>query len=189
MPRSENFDGTGAGTGATDAPPLLKGRQEFEYTALPLDPDPGTHFVIARAVAIAGDEALYEGEEIALPGREADHSTPPAGAGLRPAPAFGKPDVATRSGRQVMEDRELMIRSIANLWTFQAAFVGRLMLTLRQSGALSAEQAENMLQALDEDCQTLEGDDEQAYATGLLASARTVLAAHGYGSGPRGADD
>ncbi len=77
-----------------------------------------------------------------------------------------------------MDDREVFIRSIANLWTFEAAFIGRLMLALRAEGSLSAEATEAMLQELDRDCEFLEGRDDQDHATELLAHVRAVLASH-----------
>lgn len=89
-----------------------------------------------------------------------------------------------------MDERdEIIARSVANLWTFHAAFMGRLMLRLRSSGALSAVDVEQMLQSLDQDCEILEGQDDQMYATGLLASVRAVLASPGYGRDhPSGGD-
>lgn len=83
------------------------------------------------------------------------------------------------------EDRSFITTSIANLWTFQAGFMARVLLELRREDALSAESAERLLQELDRDCEALEGDDERMFATGAIASARSVLAAHGYGPDQR----
>jgi hypothetical protein len=83
------------------------------------------------------------------------------------------------------EERSEIGRALSNQWLFQAAFVGRLMLALRSSGALSAEAADQMLQDLDQDLEALDGEEDRAFATAVLASARSVLASHGYGPGRR----
>lgn len=82
-----------------------------------------------------------------------------------------------------MEDREFIIRSIANLWTFNALFIGRLMVALRSTEALSDEAVEKLLQLLDQDAEVLDGADDQEAATALLASVRNLLAARRGGSG------
>ena len=75
------------------------------------------------------------------------------------------------------DDREAIIRSIANLWTFNALFIGQLLSTLERDGGLSAGAIERLLQGLDADAdQILEGPDDQMYAAGLLASVRQYLA-------------
>jgi hypothetical protein len=72
------------------------------------------------------------------------------------------------------EDRDAITTSIANLWTFNAAFMARLVRTLRDQ-AVPAEALGGMLQELDRDIDVLEGDDDQAYASGLLALVRARL--------------
>lgn len=77
------------------------------------------------------------------------------------------------------EDRESITRSIANLWTFQALFMSRLLGTLEQHGALSERAIEAMLQDLDAATDdVLEGHDDKDYAAGLLATVRSLLAQH-----------
>jgi hypothetical protein len=72
------------------------------------------------------------------------------------------------------DEREAVTRSIANLWTFNAAFMARLVRMLRDQ-AVPAEALGRMLQELDGDVDALEGEDEQAYATNLLAMVRRAL--------------
>ncbi len=73
------------------------------------------------------------------------------------------------------KDRELVTRSIANLWTFNAAFIGQLLYSLRKRG-LPNEEIEALLQALDaETDEVLEGPDDQLHAAGLLAVVRARL--------------
>lgn len=72
------------------------------------------------------------------------------------------------------EDRDAITRSIANLWTFNAAFMARLVRTLREQ-AVPAEALGRMLEQLDGDVDALEGEDEQAFATGCLATVRAAL--------------
>lgn len=73
------------------------------------------------------------------------------------------------------EDREMVTRSIANLWTFNALFISRLLRTMRDAG-MPHGQIEKLLQQLDEETdEILEGHDDKLYAAGLLASARTML--------------
>lgn len=74
------------------------------------------------------------------------------------------------------EDREVISRSIANLWAFNAIVIGRLLGAMRDGGA-SGEQIEVLLQQLDADTDAiLDGPHDQLYAAGLLATVRTVLA-------------
>jgi hypothetical protein len=74
------------------------------------------------------------------------------------------------------EDRAAITTSIANLWTFNALFISRLLETLRNEG-LPADKIEHLLQILDRDTdEILDGVDDQAYAAGLLASVRALLA-------------
>ncbi|MES2272532.1 MAG: hypothetical protein V4533_16790 [Pseudomonadota bacterium] len=74
------------------------------------------------------------------------------------------------------KDRELVTRSIANLWTFNALFIGHLLRSLRESGMQPAT-IEALLQTLDaESDEVLEGPDDQLYAAGLLAVVRNALA-------------
>jgi hypothetical protein len=74
------------------------------------------------------------------------------------------------------EDRASITTSIANLWTFNALFISRLLETLRNEG-LPADKIEHLLQILDRDTdEILDGVDDQAYAAGLLASVRALLA-------------
>lgn len=80
-----------------------------------------------------------------------------------------------------MDDRQAIARSIANLWAFHALFIGRLMVALREEGAISDEALEKLLQLLDGDVDCLDGIDDQAFGTALLVSAREILAARGYG--------
>lgn len=71
------------------------------------------------------------------------------------------------------EDREMVTRSIANLWTFNAMFISQLLYSLRESG-MAGEQIEELLQALDAECdEILDGPDDQLYAAGLLATVRS----------------
>lgn len=71
-------------------------------------------------------------------------------------------------------DREMVTRSLANLWIWQTAFTARLLEALRENG-MPPEALERLLQALDQDTDALEGVDDQAFATGLLAVARSRL--------------
>jgi hypothetical protein len=74
------------------------------------------------------------------------------------------------------KDREVVTRSIANLWTFNALFISQLLYSLRASG-MAAEQIEELLQGLDADADAvLEGEDDKLYAAGLLATVRGRLA-------------
>lgn len=74
------------------------------------------------------------------------------------------------------EDREAITRSIANLWTFNALFIGQLLASLRDQG-FAAEAIEGLLQELDASTdEVLEGPDDQLYAAGLLATVRALLA-------------
>ena len=83
-----------------------------------------------------------------------------------------------------MSDREAVIRSIANLWTFNALFISRLLVVLEDSGSLSPARIEALLQDLDASSdEVLEGPDDQMYAAGLLATVRQLLAQHRGGSG------
>ncbi|MGD9715336.1 MAG: hypothetical protein AB7V46_25265 [Thermomicrobiales bacterium] len=70
------------------------------------------------------------------------------------------------------EDREMVTRSIANLWVWQTAFTSRIMQVLKDGG-MSPAILERMLQELDEDTDMLDGPDDQAYAIELLAVARS----------------
>ena len=75
------------------------------------------------------------------------------------------------------EDRESVTRSIANLWTWQALFISRLLGTLEAEGSLSPKAIERLLQDLDAlSDQTMDGVDDQLYAAGLLATVRKLLA-------------
>lgn len=69
------------------------------------------------------------------------------------------------------EAREFVIRSLANIWTFNALFLSHLLRTLRENGC-SEEALSDMLEQIDAEVGVLEGEDDQAYATGLLAVAR-----------------
>ncbi len=71
-------------------------------------------------------------------------------------------------------DRETVSRSISNLWTFNALFIGHLLHSL-QKGGIPVENIEEALQNLDRDCEILEGHDDQIHATNLLASVRMLL--------------
>lgn len=73
------------------------------------------------------------------------------------------------------EDREAITRSIANLWTFNALFISRLLHALREDGLPSAK-IEWLLQEMDAASdEVLEGPDDQLYAAGLLATVRNLL--------------
>lgn len=75
------------------------------------------------------------------------------------------------------EDREAITRSIANLWTFNALFISRLLATLRSEGSASPAAIERLLQELDAATdEVLDGEDDKLYAAGLLATARQLLA-------------
>lgn len=74
------------------------------------------------------------------------------------------------------EDREAITRSIANLWTFNAVFISRLLGELEEDGRIDAATIERMLQGMDDDADAiLEGDDDKLYAVGLLAAVRGRL--------------
>lgn len=76
------------------------------------------------------------------------------------------------------EDREAITRTIANLWSFNAIFIGRLLGAIRDNG-MPEERIEALLQQLDaETDQILEGPDDQLYAAGLLATVRDLLSSH-----------
>lgn len=72
------------------------------------------------------------------------------------------------------EDREFVVRSMANLWSFQALFISHLFRSARDEG-VSREALERLLQRIDSDIEVLEGEDDRAHATGLLAAVRTLL--------------
>lgn len=73
------------------------------------------------------------------------------------------------------EFREFVIRSLANVWTFNAIVIGQLTYSLRASG-MSREEVEAMLQNIDRECdEHLEGEDDRLHAAGLLAVVRTRL--------------
>lgn len=77
------------------------------------------------------------------------------------------------------EDREAITRSIANLWTFNALFISRLLQTMRDGG-LPNEKIEQLLQTLDAETDAiLDGEDDKQFAAGLLASARLLLSTSG----------
>lgn len=77
------------------------------------------------------------------------------------------------------EEREVVTRSIANLWTFNAVFISQLLYSLRK-GAMRDEEIEALLQAVDEETDAvLEGEDDKLYAAGLLASVRSRLSQDG----------
>ena len=74
------------------------------------------------------------------------------------------------------EEREAITRSIANLWTFNALFISRLLQAMRDGG-MPNERIEALLQQIDADSdEILEGPDDQLYAAGLLAAVRSTLA-------------
>ena len=74
-------------------------------------------------------------------------------------------------------DREAITRSIANLWTFNALFISRLLGTLEAHGGLSPTAIESLLQQLDEASdEVLEGPDDQLYAAEAVAVVRNLLA-------------
>lgn len=73
------------------------------------------------------------------------------------------------------EDRDSVTRSIANLWTLQAMVLSRLMGALREEGLLSSEQIDWHLQQIDNDVDVLDGEDDQQYATQMLATVRARL--------------
>lgn len=83
-----------------------------------------------------------------------------------------------------MDDREVFIRSIANFWAFNRLFIGRLLLALKKDGALSDETIQELLREADEDAQLLEGEDDRACATELLAGVRATIASASRRSGP-----
>lgn len=74
------------------------------------------------------------------------------------------------------EFREFVIRSTANIWTFNAIFIGQLVYSLREHG-MASEEIEAMLQNIDRECdEHLEGEDDRLHAAGLLAVVRNRLA-------------
>jgi len=74
------------------------------------------------------------------------------------------------------EDQDAITRSIANLWTLNAIVLSAVMRGLQAEGALSNAAVEGILQSIDRFVDTLDGPDDQEYATRMLASVRTVLA-------------
>ena len=72
------------------------------------------------------------------------------------------------------EDREMVTRSIANLWTFNAIVISRLVRTLRQH-SVPADALGRMLEEMDDAVEVLDGEDDRAYATGLLAVVQNAL--------------
>jgi len=72
------------------------------------------------------------------------------------------------------QDREEITRSIANLWTFNAIFISRLSRILRDTGT-PIEALDHMLEEMDHTLDVLAGEDDRAYAMGLLATVRKLL--------------
>ncbi len=73
------------------------------------------------------------------------------------------------------KDRELVTRSISNLWTFNALFIGQLLYSLRERGMPQSE-IDELLEAIDRDTDAaLEGEDDKLHAASLLASVRVRL--------------
>lgn len=72
------------------------------------------------------------------------------------------------------EDREAITRSIANLWTFNAIVISRLVRTLRQH-AVPADELARMLEEMDAAVDVLDGEDDRAFATGLLSTVQHAL--------------
>jgi hypothetical protein len=73
------------------------------------------------------------------------------------------------------DDREAITRSIANLWTLQTIVLAEVMRAVRDAGALSPEQCTRLLERIDGYADALDGEDDQAYATNLLATVRQML--------------
>ena len=72
------------------------------------------------------------------------------------------------------EDREMVTRSLANLWTFNTIFISSLARILRDTGT-PPEALDHMLEEMDGVLEALEGEDDRAYAMGLLATVRKLL--------------
>jgi len=72
------------------------------------------------------------------------------------------------------EDREMVTRSIANLWTFNAIVISRLVRTLRQH-SVPADALGRMLEEMDDAVEVLDGEDDRAYANGVLAVVQNAL--------------
>jgi len=68
----------------------------------------------------------------------------------------------------------MVTRSIANLWTFNAIVISRLVRTLRQH-SVPADALGRMLEEMDDAVDVLEGADDRAYATGLLSVVQNAL--------------
>lgn len=83
------------------------------------------------------------------------------------------------------EDRIAIARSIANQWTFQTSFMVQIMSALQSEGALSEAAIEGLLQRLDANADLLEGEDDQAHATGAVATVRQLLREWREQSGPK----
>lgn len=73
-------------------------------------------------------------------------------------------------------DRDAITRSIANLWTFNAIFIARLLGHLEEESGISEGTIDRLLQGIDADADAiLDGPDDQIYAAGLLAAVRERL--------------
>lgn len=73
------------------------------------------------------------------------------------------------------EDREAVVRSIANLWTLHTSVLAEIMRGLHDAGALSPDQCKAVLERIDLRIDALEGEDDQQYATEMLATVRQLL--------------
>lgn len=74
------------------------------------------------------------------------------------------------------EEHAFIARITSNLWTFQHAFIGRLLCALKQSGALSDEALHELLEEVAEDTLAIEGEEDRQHATEILAAVRAALA-------------
>lgn len=73
------------------------------------------------------------------------------------------------------EDRDAITTSIANLWTFNAVLTTQILRGLRDEGAMSAAAIERTLQRTDAMVEAIDGELDQRFATGMLATVRTML--------------
>ncbi len=73
------------------------------------------------------------------------------------------------------EERTEIVRSVANLWTFQTSFMVQIMLALQAERVLSGAAIETVLQRLDRDADLLEGETDQQMASNAVATVRALV--------------
>lgn len=89
--------------------------------------------------------------------------------------------------REIDELRAQMTVWLSNLWIFEAAFVKRLTMALRDEGALSDAAIDELLARILVDCDSaMTGPDDRMQVVNLLAMTKSALADRTPPRGQRG---